>query len=355
MAALTLIFFTMPATAREEIPLKAGRDWKHKHTGIAVPATLAATPRKIAIAYVPDDLDVGLSFSAGNDDESLSFYIFRNTNGGVPVWFAQAQWGIENRANFGSPKIALMPQAFAPPRQSTRSGLKAIYQPSKGPYLSTGVLLLPVGDWYVKLRASSTTRSPSELEQWMEEALGQIKWPKKVANGPVAVPVYDCPMMLNFAADAKDAEKDGAADLLSGMLGMMVLKKEVKPTAEAQAALANARWCRDASAGDNRQAYRRDEGADRYLLAMGDNGIGAWIGADSGAALLASAEKDPAKVKPPRYTVTIYTAQNNINYVAQDRMPSPKRVIELIDTDRRVTTVPTWGKKKEIQINSDVL
>jgi hypothetical protein len=344
-----------PAAAQQPLPLKAGKAWKHKHSGIGVPATLAGTPRDGGMAYAADDLDVGLSYTVGDAAESLTFYIFRNTNGAVPVWFAQAQWGIENRNIFGRPAIAIGPQAFVPPGQSGASGLKAVYEPKSGAYRSSGVVMLPVGDWYVKLRASSQTRSPAELSQWMDTALAQVQWPRKIAAAPEAAPVTACAAPLAFPVAAKDAPKNGGADLMSGLLGMAAAqgKAKAKPTPESAATLAAARWCRDPDIGGNAALYRRNSDTENYLLAMGDNGNGIWVGPDPGAKLIAMSEKDTPAA--PRFSITLSTAAQSISFVAQDRLPSPQRVIEIVKANRRVTTVPTWGKSKSISVNTDAL
>ena len=343
------------AHAQQALTLKAGKAWKHKHSGIAVPATLAGTPRTGGNAYAADDLDVSLGFTIGDAAESLSFYIFRNTNGAVPLWFSQAQWAIENRGTYGNPAVAVAAQSFIPPGQTTASGLKAIYEPKAGSYRSTGVAMLPVGECYVKIRASSQSRSPAELSQWMDAALVQIIWPKKIAAAAEAAPVADCPTLLAFPIAAQDAPKNGGADLMTGLLGMAAAqsKTKAKPTPESVAALSAVRWCRDVGVGSNATVYRQNADTDHYLLAMGDNGNGIWVGPDPGAKVIAMTEKD--KHAESRYSITAVTAAQNISFVAQDRLPSPQRVIEIVAANRRITTVPTWGKNKSIGVNSNAL
>lgn len=353
-ATLAALATVAPAAAQQPLPLKPGKAWKHKHSGISVPATLAGAPRQQGVAYAPDDLDVGVAFAVGDAAESLTFYIFRNTNGAVPVWFAQAQWGIEHRGAFGQPKLTAAPQAFVPPGQTSASGLKAIYEPSSGNYRSTGVMLLPVGQWYVKVRASSQTRSPAELGAWMEAALAGIGWPGKIAAAPGASPVADCPSPLAFPVEARDAPKNGNADLMSGLLGMAASQGRAKSRPEDAAALAAVRWCRDTGLDGNATVYRQNADPENYLLAMGDNGNGIWVGPDPGTKLLAMTEKD--KPPPPmRYSITLMTAVQNVNFVAQDRLPSPQRVVAVVDANRRTTTVPTWGKNKTIAVTKDSL
>ena len=50
-----------PAAAQQPLSLEAGKAWKHKHSGISVPATLGGAPRDRGMAYAADELDVGLS------------------------------------------------------------------------------------------------------------------------------------------------------------------------------------------------------------------------------------------------------------------------------------------------------
>lgn len=338
-----------PAAAQEPLALKPGAAWTHPHSGITVPATLAETPRANGMAFAANDLDVGLSFVVGDAVESLSVYIFRDTNGAVPIWFAQAQWGIENRGTFGRPVPIIAPQAFVPPHQTTASGLKTVYEPKGGPYRSTGVVLLPVGDWYVKIRASSQTRSPAELDAWMTAALDQIRWPGAMATEPVAVPVTPCPTPLSFPREAKDARKDSGNDLLNAVLGQMVAEGKVEATPESKAAIADARWCRDSSLDGNAAVYRRDAATDAYLIAVGDNGNGIWVGPDAGSALLGRGKKSATAA---RWSIVLMTAAENVQYVAQDRLPSPRRVQAIVEANRVTSSVSTWGGDKTITINS---
>lgn len=352
-ALVAMAIASSPAAAQQPLPLKDGKSWKHKHSGIVVPATLGGAARERGMAYAADDLDVGLSYVVGDAVESLSFYVFRKTNGAVPVWFGQAQWGIENRDTFGRPAIAIAPEAFIPPGQTTAAGLKAVYEPKSGAYRSTGVAMLEVGDWYVKLRASSQTRSPDDLSQWMDTALAQIQWPRKIPVAPEAVPINDCPAPLSFPVAAKDAPKNGGADMMSGLLSMAAARSKTKQTPATVVALAAVRWCRDPDLGGNTRIYRQNADSENYLLAVGDNGNGIWVGPDPGAKVIAMTEKD--KPAESRFSITAITATQNIGFAAQDRLPSPQRVMEIVAANRRVTAVPTWGKNKTISITSDAL
>lgn len=353
-AVLTAVAIALPTgvplAAQEALQLKAGKGWKHKHSEITVPATLAGILRERGMAYAADDLDVGLSYTVGGAAESLTFYIFRNTNGAVPVWFAQAQWGIENSGTFGRPSIVVVPQAFVPPGQNVASGLKAVYEPDKGNYRSTGVMLLPVGKWYVKIRASSQTRSPAELSNWMDAALTEIGWPKNIAAAAPAQPATACPAPLRFEGKSNDASGDLTTEalgvaLVSASDGDDSIKKEPTSNVPVQ-------WCRDRQLDNNIAAFRPDGSEAGYLLAYGDNGNGISVGASPmNVAMEEIAQKNGTKAAT-RYNVTLHTAAQDVNFILQDRLPSPERALEILDADRRASTVTTWGKNRKIEINS---
>lgn len=343
---------SLPAFAQQPLPLKPDKAWKHAHSGITVPATLAGTPRAGGMAYAPDDLDVGLSFAVGDAVESLTIYVFRNTNGSVPVWFAQAQWGIENRDTFGHPAIVAAPRAFVPPGQTVASGLKAIYEPKRGNYRSTGAVLLPVGEWYVKIRASSQTRSPAELDAWIDAALAEIGWPRDIAAAAPALPVTTCADPLRFETEAADA---AGGDLSAETLGLALISAAAgdvpakpKPTAPVPAV----QWCRDRQLDGNIATYRPDDSDAGYLLAYGDNGNAIWAGPSPMNVAMEEIAAKKGEKAPLRYSVTLHTAAQDVNFTLQDRLPSPERAIAILNANRRTSTVTTWGKNRQVQINS---
>jgi hypothetical protein len=349
-AALMALNPAPAAQAQGDLAIRPGDAWTHGHSGIAVPSTLGGNPLTKAKSYAPDELDVGLSFEPEGAKDYVSFYIFRNTNGGVPVWFSQAQWAIENRSQFGEPARAGPVQSFVPPGQDAATGLKAVYEP-KGDagFSSTGVALLPVGGWYVKLRVTSRNRTPAQLAEFIDEVLAEIRWPQKVAAA-AALPVVPCPKPLAFGKKSKDVTGGGMAEILSGALMSAAAGDDSIEKTDA-AAPAPVQWCRDTQLDGNLAVYRRAEASDSYLLAYGDNGNGVWAGPSSTNAIMAEIEK---KKVATRYGVTLHTAGQDINFVSQDRLPSPERTIEIVNANRRASSVTTWGKERKVEINSSI-
>ena len=341
--------FALPASAfaQEQIDIADGEPWLHPHSGISVPSTLAGLPRTQAIAFSPDALNSGMQFD--KDGEILSVYVYRKTSGGVPVWFEQARYGIINRDIFEGAKPVGKTYSFALPGREQATALKAVYElPEGGPYRSTGLALFSLGEWYVKLRATSETRDGSQLEAWMSQAVSELVLPESLSPGQAVEPVVDCKEPLEFKGKSKDAPKDGAASLLGGLLGSMAMEKAKLSDSDVSAAMPVA-WCRDSTLGQNQTLYRANEATDSYLIAIGDSGKGVSVQPDQASVLLGG----PDKKRSERYSVTMHFEDENVNFVAQDRLPSPKRVIELINGRRTATTVSTWGDNSTIEVNSD--
>ncbi len=347
LAFLASALLALPLRAQEAIPLAAGEPYVHPHSGIGVPAVLGTISVRRGTAFAPDSLDVGVSFDTPGLADSLSVYVFRNTNGAVSTWFAQAQSAIGAREQFSDLALIHGPAAFTPPEQPHASGLRAVYEVRSSSYRSTGVALFEVNGWYVKLRASSKTRDAKQLHLWMNEALDALILPQ--GNAPQAVPIADCEAKLRFRGRAKDAKsEDNLGSILGGLL--MGLPLDVTDNAEGTAA-PPVTWCRDEQLGIARATYRANASANSYLLALGDNGNGVHVGPDSLAGILAGESAEDDK-EPSAFAISLSTAGRNVSYAAQDRMPSPARVLELIEDNRVVGSAATWGDERNIEIDS---
>lgn len=309
-----LVVTMMPAAAQDKLPVKAGRPWTHAHSGITIPAALDELPRVRATSFAAPELEISQNFASEDGRQSLTLSIFRDTNGAVPLWFAQAQRAIMRRADLKNPVLAVPPRAFTPPGQGAASGLKAVYAPTAVEGVkSTGVALFEVGDWYVKLRANSATLTPPDMADWMEGVIAELTMPP--GNAPAAVPVADCKPKLAKAAEAGDSTLADAA-LTAGVKG---------PAARVEAEL----WCLERVVRGNFAVYRPDGARDRYLLASGDNGKAFLV--------------QPQGSGRARYhSVNFLTAHQTTIMPAQNRLPSPQRVLDLAEAKRMVTAIPTW-------------
>lgn len=353
-AGMLALLATTPALAQQDLRLPAGETFTHPHSHIVIPAEVGGQVRTRAYAYAEDYLDMGINFDSARPGESLSVYVFRNTNGSVPLWFAQAQAALEVREELRAPVLQGGVIAFVPPGQANASGLRAVYAPGSGPFRSTGLALFGSGEWYVKLRATSVSRTPEELSTWMAEVLGSLQVP--TGDAPAVVPMTDCANRLRFRGTSRDVRGDNAgASVLMGLVaGLAAARREAgegeEGTADA-APEAPVTWCRDRVVAPAQTVYRADEADDAYLLAVGDNGNAFRVAPDGLGALLAEDAEDAAN----QYSVVLVMAGRNINFPPQDRMPAPARVLDLLENNRAVGSVNTWGDDSTININSGAL
>ncbi|QZH73824.1 MAG: hypothetical protein JY451_08520 [Erythrobacter sp.] len=331
------------ALAQQVIELEAGEAFTHPHSGVVIPAILGGNPRTAAYVYAEDFLDIGVNFETEGAAQALSVYIFRNTNGSVPLWFAQAQSVVEGRDAYDDPQLVAGPEAFNPPGQLNASGLRAIYEAGRrSPTRTTGVALFAVGDWYVKLRASSATRTPDGLQHWMESVLAELTLPAQETS-PVA-PIADCPEPLRFRGRARDAQVDPADAVVNRMLSGMLSSAAAVQRIEQLPTV----WCRDTEVTLGQVVYRTEASRDSYLFALGDNGNAVRVAQELRLDGISPGSDDDQR----RYSVELITAGRSINYVTQDRLPSPQRVIELVEADRVISAANTWGNDRAIEVNS---
>ncbi|KTE33490.1 MULTISPECIES: hypothetical protein [unclassified Sphingopyxis] len=309
-----LVAAMAPAAAQDRLPVKPGKPWTHAHSGITIPAALDELPRVRATSFAAPELEISQNFASEDGRQSLTLSIFRDTNGAVPLWFAQAQRAIILRADLKNPVLAVPPRAFTPPGQGAASGLKAVYAPTEVEGIkSTGVALFEVGDWYVKLRANSATLTPQDMADWMEGVIAELTLPP--GSAAAAVPVADCKPKLAKAAEAGNSTLTVAA-LTAGVKS---------PAARIEAKL----WCLERVVRGNFAVYRPDGARDRYLLASGDNGKAFLV--------------QPQGSGRARYhSVNFLTAHQATIMPAQSRLPSPQRVLDMAEAKRMVTAIPTW-------------
>jgi hypothetical protein len=205
--AAGILLWAAPATAQapgpKPIDVAADAPWLHANSGMTFPLTLAGFSRTMVREYEAPQLDVIGTWTRG-DEEELSVYVYRSTAGSVPVWFDRATWAIESRGLYGQTTPAQVPAAFRAPGAAVDSGLIASWT-TEGRYKGTGVAILPLGDWLVKLRFSSTSRDGAGAAAVLREAVAGLGWPATIPAAPIAAPVPTCATPIGFKGEAKSA------------------------------------------------------------------------------------------------------------------------------------------------------
>ncbi|ANU06538.1 hypothetical protein [Paraurantiacibacter namhicola] len=331
-----------PALAAEPLELPEGEAWTHPHSGITVPFELGGYERSGGHAYASDFLDVGMAFDRPSRGEMVSVYIYRITNGGVPVWFAQSRGAIEGRDIYNRLELANGPVAFAPPGYAERSGLMAVWAGDNGSITSTGLALFAAGDWYVKIRVSSSRRSAASTAIWMAEVAKSLVIPEALRSGAQAAPVTDCELPLAFTGTSRDVPHDNARNAMIGML--LSAMGDAQPSQPATPV----RWCREEQIAPMQVIYRPVGTDDRYLLALGDNGRAVWVGQLPAVKDLMGSLAPAGEALP--YDVIYHQADKSTAFRPQDRMPTPERLVGVVDRGTPVAEVATWGDERHVKV-----
>ena len=354
IAALTI---AVPATAQQQPPsIKIGvaETYRHKPTGFTVPVMLDGLTRTAAKAYTPE-LDEALGFDNPANTETLTVFVFRNVTGSVPLWFDRVDWVASHRDIYDGVTQLHPALPFAPTGTGNANGLIATYAVSRGPYRSTAIAFMPLGPgWYVSVRYSSKTLDPAALETHVRAVASALGWPGKLEQQPTVAPIENCTRALAVSAKAKAVGRDTAltGSLLFGALlsgADDATKRKMEKDTPPQPAIV---WCRDiaASAGLQNSAVYRPVGTDdRYLIAYQDAGRGVMVQPDTLAALLGKGEGRPT------WSITEVDLGSATSFTPRTGLPEPAAVGQIVAREPFGSKATTWGEKRNIDINSDIL
>ncbi len=334
---------------KNAIPAPADQPYRFKHSGLTIPATLEDMPRKAIDQFGTDELDVFANFERGSD--GITIYVYRNVSGAVPIWFDRASASVETRRDMYGTATASGPAiAFTPPGQSVASGLMGTWSVTKPPYRGTGLALMPMGDWLVKVRYSSATLDGAGIAARLPAILAALTWPTGLAAAAPAKPVADCATPLSFPKKAKvirDEKSNMMSGLLGGMLQSIAAQKKAGEVASADAAATKpATWCRDPGASPIGAVYRADASPDSYLLAFSDAGRGAWVAPDMSGLLL-------GKKGGTRWSVALVDMGETSNFPSLTALPRPTEVLALVQQPA-ISSTRTWGDRT-ISINGGAM
>ena len=308
-----------PAAAQNQtrIDVPATASWKHAETGLVLRPSIAGYPRGTIIDSSGSELDVMVQYAEGGATR-VTLYIFRPSLMSVPIWFDRSETQILLRNDaFGAPVPAGAIRAFTPPHADTASGLQRVYVPGSGSYKSTGLVMIPLGEWLVAVRASSTELDPAALEARLGEVVAGIVWPEKVAASPSAVPVAACTGVLAYDRKAKPKKPDIAQALMGAVLFGVVEEKAKKK--EAEKASPPTAWCREGTPTQDYGVYRADDSTNAYVLAAGDAGVTINV-----------APAFPLEGKKVGYMLGLRTVDRTLIYPNFDKLPSPQAAFDAI-------------------------
>jgi hypothetical protein len=347
MAALAAgMMIAAPVAAQQvgaPVGAKAGKPYRFKHSGITAPAELDGMKRVDVRQLGDDELDVFAVYQDGPD--AITVYVYRTLSGSVPVWFDRARASIEQRKEMFGNVTPVVATAFAPPGQSSASGLMAGWTLTKAPYRGTALAILPVGEWLVKVRYSSTKLDGATVAARIPAVLGALEWPKAIPAAPAAAPVTDCTTPLAFAANAAPVTDANALQTAALTGGLVAAAEGEKRTS---AAATPAAWCRDPAPAQVGAAYRRDGATDGYLLAISDSGRGFAVEPD----VIAREVGESEGRKVAQWSIALYEPGSIAIYAPMTALPAPDTLIAALNRPILARTT-TWGKKRNVTINPE--
>lgn len=348
-AALILAAAALPAAAQSasdihKMPLKPGKGFEHKSSKVELPPTLDGLRLGNLDEFGEGQVDIAARYGVDGVPELLTVYIFRQASGGLPVWFDRAIHSINASGAFGTPTRLPGGGAFVPPGQTEAAGLIATFSSAKPPFQSTGVAIVPLGDWLIKIRYSSASIAPDQMDARIRTILGALHWPGKVPAASAVAEVQPCAAPLRFSGTAQPVKVDGA-----NTLGAALMSVQLDPR-PGDVPKPNPVWCKDAMQLPYGALFRGDNETDGYLIALSDAGLAVRVQPNAANIIASEIDKD-AK---PNWSVQLIELARTTNYVPRDRMPLPDDAARVINEGHYTSRVTTFGKSN-IEINSDFL
>jgi hypothetical protein len=342
---LSVLLPIKPSLAQvADLNIKQGKTFEHKESGITFPAILGGYERLSAKTYHQNGLNISVQHNPVDESEFLTFYVYRASSGSVPIWFDRAYDAILKRPSNGVASAVASPESFTPPEQKVATGLQSFFELSSSIYKTTGLMLFQHGEWYVKVRATSKTRSPEDLKKWMSSAVSEIKLPKTDVIIPAAEPIKLCTTDIIVSENAKPVVSTKEAAMMDSVISGIIGAADNLPSKDAQPTT----WCRDK--GFEGSAYRADNITNSYLFALGDSGNAIKAGLDP-MAMLIEKEKD-GKPSVPKYFVSLILMDKVVNYAPRDALPSPALLFDIVNKEPSISSNTTWGKNRAVIINT---
>ena len=342
LLATASVALAPPAIAQPADLAKAGKDWKHKATGVKLPATLAGLQRDSVSAFGGPETDVGANYWSADKSDNITVFLYRNVSGNAPVWFDRARSLILLQpAKYVNPR-SLGIRSFTPRGQQAASGLMEIFA-TESQYRSTGAILFPINGFYAKIRVSSKSRDAVDLEQLILTAANTIDWTSRQKEF-AAAPVQDCASALTQRGPAKLATVSSEDRMMSALIGGVVAQAGTIKDAPLSVV-----YCREAGSLKIPYAiYRADSSNEHYLMALLDSGRAIAVGSSDLTQILSELKT------APRVSVTHIGMEETSTYGDFETLPLPEQALEMVEKTRPLSVAETWGgKKRDITINTD--
>lgn len=303
----------------------SGKPWQHTASGFTFPAAIAD--------FVRDDIqdisegkriDIVGTYRHPASGTLATVYLYRPAMPMASLWFDIANWYIQRNPAFAPATAHRGATTFNVAGQSESADLRQVYAIGKAGR-SSGVAIVPLGRWIVKVRMTSQGLEPGALDAALEAVVKGLGWPRTMPTAQASQPVPVCAGTLP-QTNAEEIKQARSLVLIGAMLPLT--SDESKDKREQPLP----RLCRDDSRSDDAYPiYQLDEGTDGYVAAIGDNGTLLVVRNDPLTALAAK-EIEGGKAGRAYYRVTVMTPTSWDQFPAFSRLPPVEQAFNIVRT-----------------------
>jgi hypothetical protein len=330
----------LQAAEPKDIAAPADRAWRHEASGFAFPPRIGAFVRRdIKDLSGGKQIDLGSAYRDQATGTLATVYIYRPAMPLAPLWFDVANWYIRRNMRFAPVTPWEDAKPFAVAGQSQSADLRQVYAIG-AVGRSSGVAVVPLGQWLVKVRMTSSNLEPRALDAILGSFVQALGWPDRMPPAAAANPVASCSGTLPEAR-AAEVRQDSAIVLIGASLGT-IERNSLEKGEQADAP----RICRDDSRTDNAYPiYQLDDGAGGFAIAIGDNGTLVAARPDPlSAELIRELGPDKNQKAAPFYRVTLMTPERWEQYSAFSQLPSVEQAFEVVRAGKPLSSNDMIGQ-----------
>jgi len=351
--ALTASALAAPVSAQPAPPAAitapADQPWVHEPASIIFPAAIDLFARsEVKDLSNGRLLDVSVAYDDPVARTHVNVYVYHAAEPSTALWFDVAATMIATNSKFGTVTPQADPIAFAIPGATVATGLRQSFSVTQLGR-SSGVALIALGEWVVKLRMTSPVYDAAQLDAAMDRMIRQIGWPRTLPPLAAATPFHACEKARPFGPNAKKRKLDGAAVLLGAMAGKVESDDRSKAL-EKGAPPAPLMFCVHSDRISGRlPIYQGEKHEDGYVIPLGDSGELLVVERDSLSGLLLG-----SKGHMP-WSLTVKKHDKWLQYASYDAMPPPTQAILAVQSEHPVSVTTVYGKENSVTLSPDAI
>lgn len=340
---LLLVSAVLPMAALKaeptELEIAPDADFAHKWTAMEFPVQLGDLKRDVIVAYADNQTNLSANYT-GQLGDLFSLYIYRAGVADPSIWFDRALFALNQNSAFSSTNGAEQKTGmFTPSGGTSESGLLSVIK-TGGPFRSTSLAIYASGDWLVKVRYSSKTLNPEEMEESLRLMLAQLPALENISTQPAYL-VQPCqePVKYKKAKRVKMKKDDAMSSALLGALAGMIMDERLEADEESDIVepIDPVIFCREGDPSLQHTLYRPDESTESYTIAFGDSGVSGHVGFDGFSSLFSELESKKSKSKG-QYSLSLRDGNKTLNYRPYRSLPKPDQAIKTIFNENAISS-----------------